>query len=99
MATWLPGFSKTLFAPNRLEQRLEIPLAETPRSAPLDDLEEQRRPILDGLREYLQHVAFVVAVDEDAEFRQVADVLVDLAHTVRQDVVVRLRHPQEGHVV
>ena len=61
---------RRLLALDRLEQRLEVPLAEAPRAVALDDLEEQRRPVLDRLGEDLQHVAFVVAVDEDAELGQ-----------------------------
>ncbi len=66
---------------------------------PLNDLEEQCRPILHRLGEDLQHVALVVAVDQDAQFGQFLHVLVDLADALRQHLVIRLRHAQERHVV
>src|SRR5215207_10007813 len=69
------GSAQFLFALDGLEQRLEVPLAETLTPAALDHLEEQRRAVRDRLREDLQHVPLVVAVHEDAEFRQLADVL------------------------
>src|SRR3712207_2426511 len=59
---------------DRLEQRLEVAVAEAARAVALDDLEEDRRPVADRLREDLQQVALVVAVDEDAEPLEVLDV-------------------------
>src|SRR5262249_30532423 len=88
-----------LFAFDRLEQGLEVPLAEAARAVALDHLEEQGRAVLDRLGEDLQKVALVVAVHEDSQLGQVVQVLVDLADAGRQHVVVVLRHPQERHVV
>src|SRR3712207_8934304 len=48
-------------------------------------LEEHRRAVADGLGEDLQHVALVVAVDEDAEPAQVVQALLDLADPLRED--------------
>src|SRR5438094_7069536 len=83
-----------LLAFDRLEQRLEVALAETARPVPLDDLEEQRRPIGHRLRENLQHVALIVAVDEDAQLGQLLEILLDRPDALRQRLVVRWRHAQ-----
>src|SRR3954468_14529796 len=77
-----------LLALDRLEQRLEVPVAEAARAVALDHLEEDRRAVADRLREDLQQVALVVAVDEDAEALEVREVLGDLAHAVRRLVVI-----------
>src|SRR5262249_51290826 len=63
-----------LFALDRLEKRLEVALAEAARAVPLDDFEEQCRSIFHRLGENLQHVSFVVAIDQDAQLGQVAQV-------------------------
>jgi hypothetical protein len=55
-----------LLAFDRLEQCLEIAFSKPARAVALDDLEEERRPILRGLREDLQQVPLLVAVGEDA---------------------------------
>src|SRR5574340_683589 len=69
--------AQRLVALDSLEQRLEVALAEAPRAFPLDDLEKDRRTILHVLRENLEQVAIVVAVHQDAEVSQLADVLID----------------------
>src|SRR5688500_247080 len=56
-----------LLALDRLEQRLEVALAESASALALDDLEEHRRPVLHGLGEDLQQVPVLVAIDEDAQ--------------------------------
>src|ERR687886_714368 len=84
-----------LLALDRLEQGLEVAVAEAARAVALDHLEEHRRAVADRLREDLQQVALVVAVDEDAEPAQVLQVLLDLADALRDLVVVRLRRAQE----
>src|SRR5207244_6962714 len=78
-----------LLALDRLEQRLEVALAEAARAVPLDHLEEEGRAVLRGLREDLQQVALVVAVGEDAQSLQVAVVLFDLADAALDVFVVR----------
>src|SRR5207247_1812224 len=70
--------AERLLALDRLEQRLEVALAEGRRAVALDHFEEERRPVLRGLREDLQQVAVVVAVGEDLQSPQVGIVLVDL---------------------
>src|SRR5262245_54836884 len=88
-----------LLALDRLEERLEIPLAEAARAVPLDYLEEQRRPVGHRLGEDLEHVPLVVAINEDAQLGQFLDILVNRADAVRKYLVVGLRHAQERHVV
>src|ERR671938_1224883 len=84
-----------LLALDRLEQRLEVAVAEAAGAVALDDLEEDRRAVADGLGEDLQQVALVVAVDEDPEPPQVRQVLVDLADPPRHVLVVGLGNRQE----
>jgi hypothetical protein len=55
-----------LFSFYRLEESLKVSLAEAAAAFALDDFEEEGGAVFDGLGEDLQHVAFVVAVDEDA---------------------------------
>src|SRR3954452_17311823 len=70
-----------LLALDRLEQRLEVPLAEAARPVPLDHLEEERRPILRRPREDLQEVALLVAVGQDPEACEVVPARVDVPDT------------------
>src|SRR5918994_1630565 len=87
--------SPVLLALDRLEQGLEVALAEAAGTVPLDDLEEHGRTVSNGLREDLQQVALVVAVDQDAQPLQVLDVFLDLADAPRHLVVVLTRNRQE----
>src|SRR5262249_38884607 len=89
--------AERLLALDRLEERLEVALAEGRRAVPLDHLEEERRPVLGGLREDLEQVAVLVAVGEDAQPLQVVVVLVDRADAALPLVVVRLRRVEEEH--
>src|SRR6478735_9169580 len=73
-----------LLALDRLEQRLEVALAETERPVPLDDLEEDRRPVAERLGEDLQQVPVLVAVDEDAALLELIDRHADLADACAQ---------------
>ena len=84
-----------LLALDRLEQGLEVAVAEAARAVALDHLEEHRRPVADRLGEDLQQVALVVAVDEDPEPPQVLEVLLDLADPLGHVVVVGVRRRQE----
>src|SRR5205823_9124727 len=56
-----------LFALDRLEQRLEVALAEGRRPVALDHLEEDRRPVLRRLREDLEQVPVLVTVGQDLQ--------------------------------
>src|ERR671933_693016 len=84
-----------LLALDRLEQRLEVAVAEAARAVALDDLEEDRRAVADRLREDLEEVALVVAVDQDALLAQVGELLDDLWHARRDLVVVGLGDREE----
>src|SRR5262245_23732154 len=84
-----------LFALDRLEERLEVSLAEAARAAALDHLEEERRSIRDGLSENLEHVPFVVAVDENAKFSKRLHIFLDRANTLGQHFVIAVRHTEE----
>src|SRR5919106_6983396 len=84
-----------LLALDRLEQGLEVALAEAARAVALDDLEEQRRPVADGLGEDLQEVALVVAVDEDALLAQIRELLDDLGDARGHVLVVGRRDGEE----
>src|SRR3954452_11307839 len=95
MPSFLEVAPPVLLALDRLEQGLEVAFAEAARAVALDDLEEHGRPVADRLREDLQQVALVVAVDQDAEPAQVIHRLVDLADALRRLVVVRVRRAQE----
>src|SRR5207253_6008035 len=81
------------------EQGFEVAFAETLRAAPLDDLEEQRRPILYGLGENLQQVTLVIAVHEDAQLGQLTSVLFNLSDPLREHLIVSIGHAQEGDIV
>src|SRR5918911_225296 len=84
-----------LLALDRLEQRLEVAVAEAAGAVTLDDLEEDRRAVADRLREDLQEIALVVAIDEDALLAQVGELLDDLGHARGDLVVVRLGDREE----
>ena len=88
-----------LLALDGLEQRLEISLAETAAALALDHLVEQRGTVFHRAREDLQHVAFVVAIHQDAELLQLVDRLVDLADARQQVVVVGGGHAQKIHAL
>src|SRR6266508_3674456 len=66
-----------LLALDRLEQRLEVAFAEAAAALALDDLDEQRRPILERLAEDLEQVAFLIAIHQHAALGQLAHILGD----------------------
>src|SRR5262249_18822295 len=84
-----------LIALDRLEQRLEIPFAESAGAAPLDELEEQRRSIGDRLGEDLQQVSLVIAVGEDVRGAQRVPRQVEAGEPLTGLVVVGVRHLHE----
>src|SRR5580658_2655036 len=71
--------SQGLLALDRFKEGFEVTLAEAAAALALDDLVEDGGAVFDGAGEDLEHVAFVVAVDEDAQFFELVDRLVDLA--------------------
>src|SRR4051812_33503495 len=86
-----------LLALDRLEQRLEVAVAEAAGAVPLDHLEEHRRPVLHRLREDLEQIAVVVAVGEDPVPAQVLVGLGDLPDPSGYLLVVRVgRFEEEG---
>src|SRR5581483_8890382 len=89
--------AERLLALDRLEERLEVPVAEAARTVPLDHLEEERRAVLRGLGEDLQQIAVVVTVGEDPQPLQVVPALVDVADAVGRLVVVRVGRREEHH--
>src|SRR4051795_4793503 len=73
-------FPASLLLPlDRLEEGLEVPLAEAQRAVPLDQLEEDGGPVADRLGEDLQQVPVLVAVDQDPTSLQLLDRHADLA--------------------
>src|SRR3954467_1602617 len=65
--------SALLLALDRLEECLEVALAETERAVPLDQLEEDGGPVTGRLGEDLQQIAVLVAVGQDAARLQLLD--------------------------
>src|SRR3954470_12079291 len=87
--------AERLLALDRLEKRLEVPLAEPTCAVTLDHLEEERRPVLGSPREDLQQVPVLIPVDEDAQATQVVPVLADLADARHRILVVGLGGREE----
>src|SRR4026209_2593242 len=89
--------AEVLLALDGLEQRLEVALAEAEGAVPLDQLEEHRRAVAEGLGEDLQEVPVLVAVDEDAALLELLDRRADLADPGAQGgvLVVGVRSRQE----
>src|SRR5947207_10344157 len=81
----------------RLKERFEITFAKTLGAFALDDFEKERRSILNRLREYLQQISFVVAIDQNAESLQGLEIFVDVADTSRQLIVISRWNIQELH--
>src|SRR6478735_1241801 len=73
-----------LLALDRLEERLEVALAEAERAVPLDELEEDRRAVAERLGEDLQEVAVLVPVDEDLALLQLLDRYAHVADAVAE---------------
>src|SRR6185437_9728343 len=69
---------------NRLKQRLEVPFTKAAASLALNDFEEDRRPVLHRPRKDLQHVSFVVAINQNTQPLQLLQRLIDLAHAILQ---------------
>src|SRR6266851_1395745 len=84
-----------LLAFDGFEEGFEVAFAEAAASLALDDLVEDSRAVFYWSREYLKHVAFVVAIDEDAETLEFFDGFVDLADAVLQLGVVGVGDGEE----
>src|ERR687888_2725848 len=87
--------ARGLLALDRFKERLEVSFAKTLRAFALNDFEEQRRPILDRFGKNLEQITFVVAVDQNPEFLQRAELFVDVTDAIEQRVVVIGRNIQE----
>ena len=79
------------------KEGFEVALTETGGTFALDDLEENRWAGLYGLGEDLEEVAFFVAVNEDAEFAQGADVFVDITDAFEKGVVIAVGYAEKLH--
>src|SRR5271157_4656932 len=84
-----------LLALDGFEQGLEVSLAKALRSAPLNDLEEESRPVLDRLGENLEQIALIIAINQDTQFGQFAQVFPDCADPFGQHLVVGRRYLEE----
>src|SRR5262249_44259683 len=84
---------------NGLEEGLEVPLAKASRPVALDDLEEEGGTVLYGLGEDLEQVALLVAIDEDSQVGDLADVLGDRADAVGEQLIIGARDLQERDIV
>ncbi len=88
-----------LLAFDGFEERLEVAFAEGACAAALDDLEEKRRAVLHRLRENLEHVAIVIAIDEYPQPFQFLDRLIDCANPILQLAIIGTRHAQKFHTL
>ena len=84
-----------LLAFDRFEERLEVALAETAAAFALDDFIKQGRPVFDRLGENLQHVAFVVAVHQNAEAAEIVLRLVNRTGARGEILIISRRHAQK----
>src|SRR5579875_2754809 len=89
--------SLRLLALDGFKQCLEVALAEAAAALALDDLVEERGAVFDGAGKDLEHVAFVIAVDQDAELFQLLDGLVDLSDAALKLGVVGVGNFEEAH--
>src|SRR6516225_10657682 len=93
--TTLQSSAPRLFPFDGFKKGLEVAFAETLGTAALDDFEKQRRAILHRLREDLQEIPFVIAIDQDAQLGQFPCVLLDNANAGRERFVIRFRYAQK----
>ena len=84
-----------MLALDGFEEGLEVAFSEGLGAFALNDFNEYRRAVHQGLGEELQQVALVVAVDQDSELAQRSEVFVDFAHAVEHLVVVGIGNGQE----
>src|SRR6266511_5075340 len=87
--------SRSLLALDGFEQRFEIAFAEALCAFALNNFKEERRAILYRLRENLEQITFIIAIDQDTELFQRIQFLVNMTHAVEQRVVVSRRYFQE----
>src|SRR6266496_5642900 len=87
--------SRGLFALDGFEQRFEIALSKALRAFALNDLEKERRSILHRLREDLQQITFVIAINQNAQPPQSIQFFIDVANPIGERFVVSRRNLQE----
>jgi hypothetical protein len=80
--------SPVLLFLERLEEGFEITFAETLGAFALNDFKKERRSILNRLREYLQQISLVVAIDQNAESLQRLLIFIDVADASGQLIVI-----------
>jgi len=69
------------------------------RAAPLNDLEEESRPVLDRLGENLEQIALIIAINQDTQFGQFAQIFPDRTDPFGQHLVVGRWHLEERDVI
>ena len=70
--------ARSLIQFNTLEKSFEVASPETLMVVSLNDLEEDSWPILHGLREDLQKVPVVIIINQNLQFLQLCQVLLNL---------------------
>src|SRR5687768_11918976 len=88
--------AERLLALDGLEESFEVALTEADGAVTLDHLEEEGRAILGRLREDLKQVSLVVAVGQDLQPPKRRPLLVDLAHSLLDVLVVGVRRVEEA---
>src|SRR2546421_4463322 len=83
--------SQFLLVLQRLEKGLEVPFAKAAGTFAFDHFKEDRRSIDNRLGEDLQQVALIVVIDKDPQFRQLLDILGNLANTIQHGLIVIVR--------
>ena len=93
--------ARVLFPLDRLEQRLEVALAEAERPVPFDQLEEDRGTVTQWPGEDLQQVAVLVPVDQDPALLKLLDGSTHVADPLPQlgVLVVGVRRAEELHAI
>src|SRR6266480_6207913 len=65
----------SLFLFYGFEEGFEIAFSKRLAASPLYQFEEEGRPVLERFGEDLEHVSFLILVDEDAEFLEIVNAL------------------------
>ena len=82
-----------------LKERLEVASTEALMVVPLNDLDKDCRPILEGLGEDLEQVTVIVVIDENPQLLEDVDVFFDLhlgaLESLAQLAVIGVRNVQE----
>src|SRR6266487_6492688 len=87
--------SRSLFAFDGFEERLEIAFAKAFRALALNNFEKERGPVFYRFGKYLKQITFVIAIDQDAQSLQRVQLLIDVTYTIKQRVVIVGRYVQK----